>query len=80
MIEQNDTIFGDGVNVAVRRQALAPVGGICISHLARDHLENRESYEFEELGFLSLKNIARPVQAFNLVPGDRAALNLRKVL
>jgi adenylate cyclase len=72
VIEQNDTIFGDGVNVAARLQALAPVGGICISQLARDHLEDKEAYQFEELGFLSLKNITRPVQAFNLVLGDRA--------
>jgi adenylate cyclase len=78
VIEQDDTIFGDGVNVAARLQALAPVGGICISQLARDHLENKESYQFEELGFLSLKNIARPVQAFNLVLGDRAAQSLRQ--
>ena len=76
VIEQDDTIFGDGVNVAARLQALAPVGGICISQLARDHLENKESYQFEELGFLSLKNIARPVQAFNLVLRDRAAQSL----
>jgi adenylate cyclase len=76
VIEQDDTIFGDGVNVAARLQALAPVGGICISQLARDHLENKESYQFEELGLLSLKNIARPVQAFNLVLGDRAAQSL----
>ncbi len=76
VIEQDDTIFGDGVNVAARLQALAPVGGICISQLARDHLENKEPYQFEELGFLSLKNIARPVQAFNLVLGDRAAQSL----
>lgn len=76
VIEQDDTIFGDGVNVAARLQALAPVGGICISQLARDHLENKESFQFEELGFLSLKNIARPVQAFNLVLGDRAAQSL----
>jgi adenylate cyclase len=72
VIEQNNTIFGDGVSL----QALAPVGGICISHLARDHLEDKESYQFEELGFLSLKNITRPVQAFNLFPGDRAAQTL----
>ena len=78
VIEQDDTIFGDGVNVAARLQALAPVGGICISQLARDHLENKESYQFEELGFLSLKNIARPVQAFNLVLGDRSAQSLRQ--
>jgi adenylate cyclase len=64
---QDDTIFGDGVNVAARLQAMAPTGGICISLLARDHLQDKATYTFEDLGALSLKNIARPVQAFTLI-------------
>ena len=70
VIAKDETVFGDGVNVAARLQALAPPGGICISQLARDHLQNRENYEFVDLGMLSLKNISRPVQAFKLVPGQ----------
>jgi adenylate cyclase len=66
VIVQDDTIFGDGVNVAARLQGMAPPGGICISQLARDHLLDKGAYEFEDLGFLSLKNIIRPVQAFTL--------------
>jgi adenylate cyclase len=67
VIVQDDTIFGDGVNVAARLQAMAPTGGICISLLARDHLQDKATYTFEDLGALSLKNIARPVQAFTLI-------------
>ena len=70
VIAKDETVFGDGVNVAARLQALAPPGGICISQLARDHLQNRENYEFVDLGMLSLKNISRPVQAFKLIPGQ----------
>jgi adenylate cyclase len=71
VIVQEETIFGDGVNVAARLQTMAPPGGICISQLARDHLENREAYEFRDLGELSLKNIAQPVQTFELMGGLR---------
>jgi adenylate cyclase len=66
VIVQDDTIFGDGVNVAARLQAMAQPAGICISRLARDHLLDKASYAFEDLGVLSLKNIIRPVQAFVL--------------
>jgi adenylate cyclase len=66
VIVQDDTIFGDGVNVVARLQALARPGGICISQLARDHLLDKATYAFEDLGLLSLKNIIRPVQAFTL--------------
>ena len=67
VIVQDDTIFGDGVNVAARLQAMGPSGGICISQLARDHLQDKATYAFEDLGVLSLKNIIRPVQAFSLM-------------
>jgi class 3 adenylate cyclase len=72
VIVQDETIFADGVNVAARLQSLAPAGGICISQLARDHLLNRDTYEFKDLGLLSLKNIARPIQAFELLDSDNA--------
>jgi adenylate cyclase len=57
---------GDGVNVAARLQAECPVGGICVSRAVRDHVHDRLQLTFEELGPLTLKNIARPVEAFVL--------------
>jgi adenylate cyclase len=59
-------LHGDGVNVAARLQAECPPGGICVSRAVRDHVQDRLGHTFEALGPLSLKNIARPVDAFVL--------------
>ena len=57
---------GDGVNIAARLQVACPSGGICVSRAVRDHMHGRLNFNFEELGPLTLKNIARPVEAFVL--------------
>ena len=56
------------MNVAARLQAECPPGGICVSRAVRDHVRDRLDLAFEELGALNLKNIARPVEAFVLLP------------
>jgi adenylate cyclase len=56
------------VNVAARIQAECPPGGICVTRAVRDHVRGRLDLVFEELGALSLKNIARPVEAFLVRP------------
>jgi adenylate cyclase len=66
IIEDND-IFGDGVNVAARLEGIAEPGGIVISATAHDAAINRVNAEFRDLGELSLKNIARPVRAFQVM-------------
>ena len=65
IVEEHD-IFGDGVNVAARLEALAEPGGICISGTVHDHIGDRLPYTFEDLGERSVKNIARPVRVFAL--------------
>src|SRR6516164_5542804 len=62
VIVDNDDIFGDGVNVAARLEALAKPGGICISRTVRDQIRDRLPYAFEDLGEQAVKNIARPVR------------------
>jgi adenylate cyclase len=52
--------------VAARLQAECPPGGICVTRPVRDHVHGRLGLEFEELGELTLKNIARPIEAFVL--------------
>jgi adenylate cyclase len=73
IIEDND-IFGDGVNVAARLEGIAEPGGIVISAGAHDAVINRIKAEFRDLGALALKNIERPVRAFQIMfeSADRA--------
>ena len=65
IIEDND-IFGDGVNVAARLEGIAEPGGIVISAIAHDAVDQSRKAEFRDLGELSLKNIERPVRAFQV--------------
>jgi adenylate cyclase len=67
IVEDHD-IFGDGVNVAARLEALAEPGGICVSRVVRDQVRDRLNYTFEDLGEQSVKNIARPVRVYALRP------------
>ena len=67
IVEEHD-IFGDGVNVAARLEALAEPGGVCISGTVREHIGDRLSYAFEDIGEQSVKNIARPVRIYALRP------------
>ena len=67
-----DNIFGDGVNIAARLQALAEAGGICISGAAYDLVEARLPYTYVALGEQRVKNIARPVRAYRVVAGEKS--------
>jgi adenylate cyclase len=61
IVEEHD-IFGDGVNIAARLEALAEPGGICVSRVVRDQVRDKVDFGFEDLGEQSVKNIARPVR------------------
>ena len=74
LIVEGDDLYGDGVNVAARLEAEAPAGGILISRNVHDAVAGRLKATFDDLGDLSLKNIERPVQAFqSLLGGGRLA-------
>jgi TolB-like protein/class 3 adenylate cyclase len=68
IISEDDDIFGDGVNVAARLEALAEPGGICVSGVVRDQIRDKLPYSFEDMGEQSVKNIARPVRVYALRP------------
>lgn len=67
MVKDGD-IFGDGVNIAARLEALAEPGGICVSRGVRDHIRHKLPMSFEDLGEQQVKNIARPIRVFQLRP------------
>ena len=64
VIPHGTDLHGDGVNIAARLEAECPVGGICVSRAVRDHVHGSLDLTFEAIGPLTLKNIARPVEAF----------------
>jgi TolB-like protein len=66
VIAEEHDIFGDGVNLAARLEALAEPGGICVSRVVRDQVRDRLDYTFEDLGEQQVKNIARAVRVYTL--------------
>ena len=71
IVEPHD-IFGDGVNVAARLEGIAKPGSICISASTYEQVVGKVAIEFTDLGEQSLKNIARPVRAYAVVPKESA--------
>jgi TolB-like protein len=71
MVEGGD-LYGDGVNIAARLEALADPGGILVSGTAHDHVGTRVKVGFEDLGTQTLKNIAQPVRVYGVRPGATA--------
>ncbi|HEV2185677.1 MAG TPA: adenylate/guanylate cyclase domain-containing protein [Stellaceae bacterium] len=76
IVAEDHDIFGDGVNVAARLEALADPAGICISRTVRDHIRDKLPYAFEDRGEQQVKNIARPVRVYALSPAAIAATEL----
>src|SRR6202158_6494528 len=66
IIVEDDDIFGDGVNVAARLEALAEPGGICVSRGVRDPVRDNLGFTFETMGEQTVKNIARPIHAYRV--------------
>jgi len=66
IIAEDDDIFGDGVNVAARLEALAEPGGICVSRVVREQIRDKLPFSFEDRGEQAVKNIVRPVRVFAL--------------
>ncbi len=73
IIIDGDDIFGDGVNVAARLEALADPGGICVSRVVRDQVLDKLNFTFEDLGAQQVKNIARPVDVYRVDLGSPAS-------
>jgi len=74
VIQEEDRIYGDGVNVAARLEGLAEPGGICISKTAFDHIESKLPYGYEFLGDQTVKNIAKPVGTYKVLMEPRVTV------
>jgi adenylate cyclase len=73
IIEEEDRIYGDGVNIAARLEGLAEAGGICISRTAYDQVKNKLELGYEYLGEHSVKNISEPVHVYRVLMEPEAA-------
>jgi adenylate cyclase len=66
VIVEGDDLYGDGVNIAARIEALAEPGGVFVSNTVYDHVRDRLPFVFEDLGEQQVKNIARPVRVYRV--------------
>jgi adenylate cyclase len=74
VIETEDSLYGDGVNIAARLESLADPGGICVSKTAFDLIETKLPLGYEYLGGQNLKNIAKPVCAYKVLMEPRVTV------
>ena len=84
VVEEGDRIYGDGVNIAARLEAMSEAGGICISGRAYDQVANKLRLEYEDLGEHQVKNISTPIRVYRVLsyPGAAAhrVVRAKKVL
>jgi TolB-like protein len=76
VIVEGDDIYGDGVNIAARIEALADAGGVFVSNTIHDHVRDRLPFLFEDLGEQQVKNIARPVRVYRVRDASAATKTL----
>jgi adenylate cyclase len=73
VIVEVDDLYGDGVNIAARIEALADAGGVFVSNTVYDHVRDRLPFAFEDLGERQVKNITRPVRVYRIATAGTAA-------
>src|SRR6516225_7757276 len=73
VIVDGDDLYGDGVNIAARIEALADAGGVFVSNTVHDHVRDRLPFVFEDLGEQQVKNITRPVRVYRVRDASAAA-------
>jgi class 3 adenylate cyclase len=79
LVVKGDRIFGDGVNITARLEALADPGGICISKTVHEQIEDKLPVGFEYMGEKTVKNIVKPIRAYRVLfdPGAEATYAAR---
>ncbi len=76
IIEDDDDIYGDGVNIAARLEGLAEPGGICVSRTVYNHVKGKVASGFEDLGERRVKNIPEPLRVYRVRMEPEATLPL----
>jgi class 3 adenylate cyclase len=66
VVFENDDVFGDGVNIASRIQAIAPPGGIFISEAVQNNVSNKNDIDTEFVKVEQLKNVKEPVRIYQV--------------
>src|SRR5215510_707270 len=66
VVVEGERLYGDGVNIAARLESLAEAGGLCISGTVLEHVGNKLSLRYEDLGEQTVKNIAKPVRVYRV--------------
>ncbi len=77
VIVEGDDIYGEGVNIAARLQALAAVGGVAVSRMVRDNAEGKMDCVFEDMGEHAVKNIDRPLHVYAVGAAGESAERVR---
>ena len=75
IILDDDDIYGDGVNIAARLEALTEPGGICVSQVVHGQVRDKLDLAFEDTGEQQVKNIARPVHIWRVRLGAKPAVS-----
>ena len=78
IIDDGEDIHGEGVNIAARIEALAEPGGICISGAVHNRVLNRLDHQFEDMGEIEVKNVARPVRVYRVLLDGKATETSRR--
>jgi adenylate cyclase len=73
VIQDGDSIFGDGVNIAARIESLADAGGVCVSRNVYNHIKKKLSLGYEFLGEHPVKNISEPVTVYKVLMDEKDA-------
>ena len=76
VVEDDDRIYGDGVNIAARIESLAEAGGICVSGTVYDHVKNKLGLEYEYMGEQEVKNITEPVRVYRVLMGRDSTFDI----
>src|SRR6185312_10573856 len=79
VIHDETRIYGDGINIAARLEALAQPGGVLVSNTVHDQVRGKLPFTFEDVGERQLKNIEQPVRMYQLhLPGSKAVSTLAR--